>query len=230
MASAGQLSVQSTQVVGSTLPIRPPQSTGVYAEEETRRLNAAFNDLFASLCDKRIEFLGREHDPEKLPFAYEFAREFRKVRDSAVQFLVDLCKPSQLRANPFLRGFYFSGVRAIFVTEQASLPSTPRMPGSSSFQNLGGGAMEFGWLTSAQAVGGIIGGLLVGWGVRASLEPDSLLACSDAFDAWVLAKWPDALWRREWPIRQRLAGATILAGATDLVLETADGLVLVLNR
>jgi len=69
--------------------------------------------------------------------------------------------------------------------------------------------------------------LLVGWGVRASLEPDSLLACSDAFNAWVLAKWPEALWRREWPIRQRLASGTILAGAADLVLETADGLVIV---
>jgi MFS family permease len=30
-------------------------------------------------------------------------------------------------------------------------------------QNLGGGALEFGWLTSAQAVGGLIGSLLVGW-------------------------------------------------------------------
>ena len=30
-------------------------------------------------------------------------------------------------------------------------------------QNLGGGAPEFGWLTSAQAVGGLIGGLVIGW-------------------------------------------------------------------
>lgn len=30
-------------------------------------------------------------------------------------------------------------------------------------QNLGGGALEFGWLTSAQAIGGLIGGLLIGW-------------------------------------------------------------------
>ncbi len=30
-------------------------------------------------------------------------------------------------------------------------------------KNLGGGALEFGWLTSAQAVGGLIGGLLIGW-------------------------------------------------------------------
>ena len=131
---------EAAQVFGATLPVRPALGQGVYAEEETKRLAWVFNELFHSVCDKRIEFLGREHDPEKLPFAYEFPREFRKVRDAVVQFLVDLCRPSQLRANPFLRGFYFSGVRAIFVTEQASLPSTPRMPGSSSFQNLGGGA------------------------------------------------------------------------------------------
>ena len=42
--------------------------------------------------------------------------------------------------NPFLRGFYFSGVRAIFVTEQASLPATPRMPDNSAFKTAGGGA------------------------------------------------------------------------------------------
>src|SRR5215208_3005635 len=30
-------------------------------------------------------------------------------------------------------------------------------------QKLGGGALEYGWLTSAQAIGGLIGGLIVGW-------------------------------------------------------------------
>jgi len=30
-------------------------------------------------------------------------------------------------------------------------------------QSLGGGAPEFGWLTSAQAVGGLIGSLMIGW-------------------------------------------------------------------
>ena len=30
-------------------------------------------------------------------------------------------------------------------------------------QNLGGGAPEFGWLTSAQAVGGLLGSLIIGW-------------------------------------------------------------------
>jgi type VI secretion system protein ImpL len=125
---------EAMQVFGVTLPARPPEGRGVYAEEETKRLAWVFNELFYSVCDKRIELLGREHDPEKLPFAYEYPREFRKARDGVVQFLVDLCRPSQLRANPFLRGFYFSGVRAIFVTEQASMPATPRMPTGSAFQ------------------------------------------------------------------------------------------------
>lgn len=118
---------EARQVFGATLPMRA-SGAGVYDEEESRRLSYAFNELYYSLCDKRIELLPREHDPEKLPAAYEFAREFRKIRDTMVQFLVDLCRPSQLRSNPFLRGFYFSGVRAIFVTEQTSLPATPSLP------------------------------------------------------------------------------------------------------
>ena len=34
--------------------------------------------------------------------------EFRKLRAMAVQFMVDLCRPNQLGAGPFLRGFYFT--------------------------------------------------------------------------------------------------------------------------
>lgn len=30
-------------------------------------------------------------------------------------------------------------------------------------RTLGGGALEFGWLTSAQAIGGLLGGLMIGW-------------------------------------------------------------------
>lgn len=111
---------EATQVVGATLPIIQTHGQGVYAEQASQRLNAAFDELFQSFCDKRVEYLARENAPEKLPGIYEFPREFRKLRANIVQFLVDLCKPSQLRAAPFLRGFYFCGVRPVVVDEVAA--------------------------------------------------------------------------------------------------------------
>lgn len=111
---------ESTQVLGVTLPLAADSDTSVYAERETKRLTAAFNMLFFSLSDCRPGLLSREGNPERQPGVYEFPRQFRKVSKSAVQFLVDLCRPSQLRAAPFLRGFYFAGIRAV-----ASSTSSP---------------------------------------------------------------------------------------------------------
>jgi type VI secretion system protein ImpL len=111
---------EATQVLGVTLPLRGDREQGgVYAEEESRILTAAFDELFHSLCDKRPPYLVRENDAHKLPAVYEFPREFRKLRNTVVRFLVDLGRPSQLRANPFLRGFYFSGVRPVVVKDSA---------------------------------------------------------------------------------------------------------------
>ncbi|HEY3474873.1 MAG TPA: MFS transporter [Anaerolineales bacterium] len=39
--------------------------------------------------------------------------------------------------------------------------------------NLGGGALEFGWLTSVQAIGGLLGGLIIGW-VGSRIRPNRL--------------------------------------------------------
>jgi type VI secretion system protein ImpL len=116
---------EAMQVFGATLPIDGGQPQGVYAEQATQKLSAAFDALFHSLADKRTVFLAREHAGEKLPGIYEFPREFRKLRSLLVQFLVDISKPSQLRAAPFLRGFYFSGVRPVVVTEM-SQPAASR--------------------------------------------------------------------------------------------------------
>jgi type VI secretion system protein ImpL len=107
------------QVLGVTLPVSHDLAGGVYAERETRRLTSAFNDLFYAVCERRPSFLLREVDASKLGAVYEFPREFRKLRRSVVRFLVDLGRPSQLRVNPFLRGFYFSGVRPLVVKEAA---------------------------------------------------------------------------------------------------------------
>lgn len=116
-------SEEAAQVLGVTLPPAPAAATGVYAEQEAKRLNSAFHNLFYSLCDKRPDYLTRERLAEPIDGVYEFPREFRKLRGLLVQFLVDLARPSQLRTNPFLRGFYFTGMRTIVVTTTTSQTS-----------------------------------------------------------------------------------------------------------
>jgi type VI secretion system protein ImpL len=115
---------EATQVLGITLPMILKRNEGVYGEEETTRLTGNFEWLFRSLADARPEFLSREGDASKLPGAYEFPREFRKIRAAAVQFMVDLCRPSQLSTGPFLRGFYFTGVRPVIINESAPVAAT----------------------------------------------------------------------------------------------------------
>jgi type VI secretion system protein ImpL len=109
---------EATQVLGATLPM-VSYAGEVYAEQETARVSAAFDNLIYSLAEKRLVYLPREYDAAKHPSLYEFPREFRKLRPLLVQLLVDLCRPSQLRTGPFLRGFYFSGVRPIVISTSA---------------------------------------------------------------------------------------------------------------
>jgi type VI secretion system protein ImpL len=123
---AGLTKDETSQVLGATLPVRSMQATGVYAEEETRRLEKAFDELFYSLAEKRVDLLGGADQVEKIPGIYEFPRELRKLRPLLVQFLVDLARPSQLNVNPFLRGFYFSGVRPTVIED--AVASTPEAP------------------------------------------------------------------------------------------------------
>lgn len=108
---------ETNSVLGTTLPVRPLHSSGVYADEETRRLEKAFDEIFYSLSARRLDLLGREHEQDRRPLAYEFPRELKKVRKLLVNFLVDLARPSQLQVNPFLRGFYFSGVRPVVIDD-----------------------------------------------------------------------------------------------------------------
>ncbi|MCC6859264.1 MAG: hypothetical protein IT158_11920 [Bryobacterales bacterium] len=114
---------EAGQVLGSTLPA-PGEGNGVYAERQTALLTQRFNDLIYSLSDWRPRLLLRAQEDAGLSEIYEFPRELRKLRSSLVQFLVDLCRPSQLQAGPFLRGFYFSGVRAVVTRE---MPQAPRV-------------------------------------------------------------------------------------------------------
>jgi type VI secretion system protein ImpL len=120
---------ESTQVLGATLPLANAQPAGLYGEQQGVRLGAAFDNLVRSLCDARPELLSREGDPATQPATYEFPREFRKIRSVIVPFLVDLCRPSQLTTAPFLRGFYFSGVRPVSVNDAAPAAAAPAEAG-----------------------------------------------------------------------------------------------------
>ncbi len=93
---------------------------GTYADRVTPALDQAFGHLYESLADRRLQALGREHSAEQKPAAYEFPREFNKVRALAVDFLREIGRPSELEVSPVLRGFYFTGVQAVFVTDTAS--------------------------------------------------------------------------------------------------------------
>lgn len=116
---------EARQVLGVSVP---PETgvVGVYGEREAARLTSAFDQLAASLSDKRTELLPRESEHESALSAYEFPREFRKMRTAMVKFLVELCRPSQLAAGPFLRGFYFCGVRPVTIEEQVAAVERPR--------------------------------------------------------------------------------------------------------
>lgn len=127
-----------SEVLGATLPIRA-LSAGVYADQETQRLTKAFDEIFYSLAERRIVLLPRENDADKLPGIYEFPRELKKLRTLLVQFLVDLLRPTQLGTNPFLRGFYFTGVRPIVVDDVVAAPVLVSEPAEAS---LGEGATQ----------------------------------------------------------------------------------------
>jgi type VI secretion system protein ImpL len=113
---------EAFQVFGTTLPALPGEAKRIYSEEQSARLTQAFDTLYYSLCGKRPDLLGRENDDVKLPGSYEFPREFRKLKNGIVQFLVELGRPSQLTSAPFLRGFYFTGVRPVIVRDSTPAP------------------------------------------------------------------------------------------------------------
>ncbi len=111
---------EAQQGLGATLrwPGRTP--VGLYADREFQRVSDAFHRLFGSLAVSRVALLPREADAEGQAGVYEFPRELRKLAPLATQFLVDLCRPSQLQVSPVLRGFYFTGVRPVIVRDAAS--------------------------------------------------------------------------------------------------------------
>jgi type VI secretion system protein ImpL len=115
---------EAQQVVGVTLPL-VPETGGSWAEVQARRLQTSFERLVRSLSVARLDLLSRESQESQRAAAYEFPRELRKIADLAVQFLVDATRPSQLGMNPLLRGFYFTGVRPVVLSDIAADAAPP---------------------------------------------------------------------------------------------------------
>jgi type VI secretion system protein ImpL len=109
---------EAQQVLGATLPL-DPETGASWAEAQAARIQPAYDRLVHSLSLARLDILSREGAEQTRSAAYEFPRELRKVRELVVQFLVDMCRPSQLGINPVLRGFYFTGVRPVVVRDVA---------------------------------------------------------------------------------------------------------------
>ena len=118
---------EAEQVLGATLPWPRRMTAGVYADREFQRLTATYDRLLAALAAKRLDLLAREGaaDRERRAGAYEFPRELRKTVPATIQFLVELCRPSQLELGPVLRGFYYSGVRAVAAGDAAAAAQGP---------------------------------------------------------------------------------------------------------
>jgi type VI secretion system protein ImpL len=106
---------EGRRILGASLPsaARTNDLAAVYAELEGSRLNKLYNRLSQSVADKRMLFLAREESAEKRALAYEFPREFKKLRGEVVELLLDIFRPSTLYPPFRFRGFYFSGKRLV---------------------------------------------------------------------------------------------------------------------
>jgi len=116
---------EASRVLGAALAITEfsPES---YAEIETAVVSTAFDHLFQSLADSRPTLLARKFDTPQTPAIYEFPREFKKLRAIVTPILVEIFRPGHSRTNPFLRGFYFTGVRPVVVSTPRPAPATEK--------------------------------------------------------------------------------------------------------
>lgn len=95
-------------------------SSGVYAEQAMAEAAGALDRIFFSLSEFRLELLSRESEAKNIDPVYEFPRELRKLRNNLAGYLVELTRPSHLNANPYLRGFYLTGLRAHMVEQMVA--------------------------------------------------------------------------------------------------------------
>ncbi len=88
---------ETSQVLGSTLPLVGSTSSGVYAEQETKRLTAAFQAIFFTLAECRPGLLSRERNSDRQAGVYEFPARIRKTQQASRPVS---CRPLPSRPSP----------------------------------------------------------------------------------------------------------------------------------
>jgi type VI secretion system protein ImpL len=85
--------------------------TGVWAEQQAKRIARGLRQLFEFLSARRLDILNEEEAHDRRRGAYLFPREFRRLSrlGSIGDFLLEVSRPHQLGSSPYLRGFFFVG-------------------------------------------------------------------------------------------------------------------------
>jgi type VI secretion system protein ImpL len=101
--------------------------SGLYTEQATALIGSRLDQLLYALSEFRLDILSRGGELQDLARAYEFPRDLRKLRAGIVSFLAEVARPSQIGVNPFLRGFFFAGMRAHLVEDVLDIgPAQPQ--------------------------------------------------------------------------------------------------------
>jgi len=113
----GRLSEEEVKAPIGLLLASLDSGSGLYTEQATSLISTRFDQLLFALSEFRLEVLSRGGELQDLARAYEFPRDLRKLRSGIVAFLAEVARPSQIGVNPFLRGFFFTGMRAHMVED-----------------------------------------------------------------------------------------------------------------
>lgn len=142
---AGRLSEEEVKLPIGSLLSSLDTGSGLYTEQATTQLSARFDQLVYALSEFRLDILSRSGELQELARAYEFPRDLRKLRTGIVSFLAEVARPSQIGVNPFLRGFFFTGMRAHMVEDILEIgataqpqPSAPINAGATRIFSLAG--------------------------------------------------------------------------------------------
>ena len=143
------LTEEEVKLPVGTLLSSVSSASGLYSEQATAQIGTRFDQLLFALSEFRLDILSRGGELQDLARGYEFPRDLRKLRAGIVSFLAEVARPSQIGVNPFLRGFFFAGMRAHMVEDildigpaQAQTPSAPANAGATRIFSLAGAQQQ----------------------------------------------------------------------------------------